>query len=573
MSFFNSITVNASWMSFERMVCRFLVYDGFSGVRLVGQTNDKGADIIAHKAGKRWLVQVKHWKIPIGVDVLQQTLDASRYYQAQVPVVIALKGFQESAIKQRNVLLQNHIPMQLWSASDLIKRANGFSDTYPFGNPDEIFEKRDYQEEAIQLLIQECVISKVNRALIVMATGLGKTHVLFEFIRRFRLLKEVKVLFIAHTNALVAQLEQNMWTYLKSSEETLIWNGYEPQNYSSLSRASSVFACLNSVSSYIDNGFELPHFDIIAIDECHHVSDNGMYGRIIDNLKAGTDTGPKLIGVTATPWRQDQSDISAYFGDPLISIDMITGLKRGFLSNIEYRMYTDNIDWHSLKSLHGEKLSPRGINRTLFISNWDDAVVLELKKAWNSQDNPRSIVFCGIIDHAIMMRDKINALGFCRAEAIYSKLPNGKVMESSERNKILCDFHDGRIQVVCAVDIFNEGIDVPDVNIVVFQRVTHSRRIFIQQLGRGLRLSKGKKKVLVLDFVSDIRRFAAGISLKDSLKGKPAFVNIDHKVEFCKVGGSDEKAETFLREWLEDVAAIEDAQEDASILKFPPAYE
>ena len=74
------------------------------------------------------------------------------------------------------------------------------------------------------------------------------------------------------------------------------------------------------------------------------------------------------------------------------------------------------------------------------------------------------------------------------------------------------------VDVVCAVDIFNEGVDVPDVNIIVFQRVTHSRRIFIQQLGRGLRLAPGKEKVIVLDFVSDIRRFAAGLDLKDKLE-------------------------------------------------------
>lgn len=90
-------------------------------------------------------------------------------------------------------------------------------------------------------------------------------------------------------------------------------------------------------------------------------------------------------------------------------------------------------------------------------------------------------------------------------------------MDSAERNRILCDFQDGVIDVLCAVDILNEGVDVPDVNIIVFQRVTHSRRIFIQQLGRGLRLSKNKEKVIVLDFVSDIRRFAAGINLKDGL--------------------------------------------------------
>ena len=107
------------------------------------------------------------------------------------------------------------------------------------------------------------------------------------------------------------------------------------------------------------------------------------------------------------------------------------------------------------------------------------------------------------------MCDRINSLGFCAAAAIFSQTATGRAMEPYERNRILSDFHDGAIDVVCAVDIFNEGVDVPDVNIIVFQRVTDSRRIFVQQLGRGLRLAPGKDKVIVLDFVSDVRRFAA----------------------------------------------------------------
>jgi superfamily II DNA or RNA helicase len=525
------------------------------------------------------LIQVKHWKVPIGIDVIEQTLNAMKYYQANIPVVISKNGFLKNALAHRNILLQNRIPIQLWSAADLIRRAESIPDSYPFGDPQKVFEKRDYQENAIQLLFHELEYNKASKALIVMATGLGKTHVLFEFIRRLRQLDKQRVLIIAHTNALVHQLEKNLWAYLKSSEETLVWNGYEPQTRMALSRANSVVACVNTIASYISNGADLPNFDIIAIDECHHVGNEGMYNSVIDNLRAGQEGGPKLIGVTATPWRADETDLQRIFGKPLLSIDMVSGLRKGFLANIDYRMYTDNIDWSKIRSLHGDRLSPRGINRTLFISNWDDAVVIELKKIWQEQTNPRAIVFCGIIDHAIMMRDRINALGFCRAEAIYSKLTNGKAMESSERNKILCDFHDGKTQVVCAVDIFNEGIDVPDVNIVVFQRVTHSRRIFIQQLGRGLRISKGKTKVIVLDFVSDIRRFAAGLSLKDSLtvnnrnkKGNPIWINIDHKVRFCKAGGDDNHTETFLREWLDDVAAIEEANEDTTILKFPPAF-
>jgi hypothetical protein len=113
------------------------------------------------------------------------------------------------------------------------------------------------------------------------------------------------------------------------------------------------------------------------------------------------------------------------------------------------------------------------------------------------------------------------------------------------------------------------------VNIIVFQRVTHSRRIFIQQLGRGLRLAPEKEKVIVLDFVSDIRRFAAGIDLKDRLeagsaKQGPVRVRLPNSVSFRRVGGDDPEGESFLRQWLDDVAAIEVADDDTSALRFPP---
>jgi superfamily II DNA or RNA helicase len=344
-----------------------------------------------------------------------------------------------------------------------------------------------------------------------------------------------------------------------------------------LQRTPLVFACLNSVAAHIEVGGTLPDFDIIIIDECHHAGGE-MYKRIISATRAGSADGPFLLGLTATPWRPDETDLSKYFGEPLFTMDMVTGLRMGFLANVDYRMYTDNINWKALPLLHGARLTPRQINRTLFISEWDNGVVRELQKAWSEQHKPRAIVFCGTIDHAITMRDQINAMGFCNASVIYSQTQGGQNMKAWERNKVLCDFHAGTINVICAVDVFNEGVDVPDVNLIVFQRVTHSRRIFIQQLGRGLRLATGKHKVIVLDFVSDIRRFAAGINLKNNLKdaespasGRPMRIRLQHTVTFRRAGAEDPHSESFLRQWLEDVATVENAGEDASVLKFPPS--
>ena len=169
------------------------------------------------------------------------------------------------------------------------------------------------------------------------------------------------------------------------------------------------------------------------------------------------------------------------------------------------------------------------------------------------------------------MRDRVNALGFAVAESITPAQPRTAIAPH-ERNLVLSRFEEGDIQVICAVDIFNEGIDVPDVNIVVFQRVTHSRRIFVQQLGRGLRLSPGKDKVVVLDFVSDICRFAARREMKDRLRDTaPGHVRLHNTVSFRRATEEDPNAERFLREWLEDIAAIEDAADDASILRYPPS--
>jgi len=561
-----------SWQAFERVVCRLLLIEGYEGVRLVGQSSDHGADVIAHKNGKRWLFQIKRWKNKVGVAVLDETLEALRVYRADIPVIVAPNGFDDRAREHQRVLLSRSVPLQLWDRAALLARVARLDDKPP--HPP---QPREYQEQAIRVTVQAWSDNLTRRAMIVMATGLGKTYTAAEIVRRIDAMKPARVLVLAHTNEIVYQLERAFWPFLNPSRETLVWNGYEQPESDDLQRATLVFACLNSVAAHLDSGGELPDFDIILIDECHHVGGE-MYKRIIASTCAGAPGGPFLLGLTATPWRPDEIDLHAYFGEPLFTMDMVTGLKMGFLSNVDYRMYTDNINWQALPAIQGARLTPRQINRTLFITEWDNAVVRQLQRAWSEHPRPRAIVFCGTIDHAITMRDQINALGFCNAAAIYSQTQGGHSMQAWERNRILCDFQDGTVNVVCAVDVFNEGVDVPDVNLIVFQRVTHSRRIFIQQLGRGLRLAEGKQKVIVLDFVSDIRRFAAGINLKNNLEesespapGRPVRIRLQHTVSFRRAGDDDPEAETFLRQWLDDVATIEDAGEDVSVLRFPPS--
>ncbi|GAB3958704.1 hypothetical protein GCM10029978_004170 [Actinoallomurus acanthiterrae] len=568
------LIADTGWQGFERVIERLLLARGYEAVQRVGASGDGGADVIATLNGRRWLFQVKRWRTPVGPSAVVETLAACRRYDADIPVLVGLNGFESSVHVQRGQLAARGIPLQLWDRRTLLKQA----DLIPLAAlaermPDK-YELRSYQEQSVDRIMGEH-LAGARSALVVLATGLGKTFVAADFYRRYAKLRaRSKTLVLAHRNELVYQLERSFWPMLSATTATGVWNGYERPSTDTLADLDIIFACVDSVASAANSGRELPDFNLVIVDECHHLGTRA-YDTVLNELSAG-DGGAFLVGMTATPWRPDGKALHQWFDFPVVDIDLVRGLREGYLSNVDYRMYTDNINWEALvQGLSGESpaLSPRGINRTLFIEEWDDAVVLRLSEAWREQPNPRGIVFCGTIDHAERMAARINALGFTRAEVIASKTGDGKVLDIPTRSRILWDFADGKTGILCAVDILNEGVDVPDVNIVVFQRVTHSRRIFVQQLGRGLRLAPGKDRVVVLDFVSDIRRFAVGLDLQDQLGRNDSLnprVRLGSKVTFMRAESPDQPAADFLREWLGDVAAVQDAGEDAHILRYPP---
>ena len=314
------------------------------------------------------------------------------------------------------------------------------------------------------------------------------------------------------------------------------------------------------------------------MDECHHAGSD-TYNQVLTELGAGRSDGSFLIGLTATPWRADDDGGNSpyeWFGDPLVCVDMVEGLRNGFLANVDYRMFTSDIDWSAFADPRNQShpFSVKQLNKTIFVPEWNDAIIDRFKEAYEEVQAQsrvvRAIIFCATIEHAKLLESKINSLKFCVACALFSGGGQAEKQTGFDRNRILADFADGRVNVVCAVDIFNEGLDVPDVNLIVFNRTTHSRRIFIQQLGRGLRIAEDKFKVVVLDFVSDIRRIAEGISLKKSLSTTSKVVSINHSVTFRREGGEEDPGhEAFLRGWLEDILNVKDSNEEWK-LRFPP---
>ena len=298
----------------------------------------------------------------------------------------------------------------------------------------------------------------------------------------------------------------------------------------------------------------------MIVDECHHAGAS-TYSSVIDRLNPEF-----LIGLTATPWRGDEIELRQMFGDPAYSKSIIEAMNEGWLSEVDYRLLTDNIPWDDLPNLTGKPVTIRQLNARLFIPQLEDAIVDKIQAHYSEIGKPRGLVFCRTIESATRISRLINARGFARSEVISSRMQPGE--RRIDREIKLMRFGDGEIDILCGVDIFNEGIDVPDVNLLVFLRVTHSRRIFVQQLGRGLRWQPGKV-VRVLDFVSDVRRIAAVLKMDSDYRALKQQQAVELEIPGTLVQFDGDREASFFREWLYDVADLEDVSEQSE-LAFPP---
>ena len=410
---------------------------------------------------------------------------------------------------------------------------------------------RDYQEDA-STRFREGLLD-TGRGQIVMATGLGKTVVMAELVAdllRGDLIRNGRVLVMAHMRQLVEQLHQSFWYQLPKWIAThQLYGGETPSYWDGIT-----FGTVQSIADRVDT---LPSFDLILVDEAHHIG-APMFRHAIDALEP-----PMLGGVTATPWRGDRFDIDDLLGPPLVKIDVAEGLKRGFLAEVDYRVLADNIDWEFVQRASRNNYSLSQLNRRLILPVRDARAGQIVADVFRRESRRNGIVYSPSIEHANAFAGVLRQYGL-QAEAMSSKLL------PRERDRLMASFRAGHIDVLATVDLFNEGVDVPDVDLIVFMRVTHSRRVFVQQLGRGLRISPGKEAVIVLDFVSDLRRVAEVIRLDHDVRdGDLERLGLGHEL----VQFSDETAGDFLREWTLDQASLFEREGDPSLrlpnLRFP----
>jgi superfamily II DNA or RNA helicase len=546
-----AVMQGTNWRAMERVVARTMSHCGWSDVRIIGRRGDGGGDVLGKRNinGKEtvFVVQVKSvtGSNYVGPDAVQEAIEALELYGGDIAVVATNGDFTASAYKRVQQLREHGFECRLWNGIFLRKLLSKW--------PVEHWEKRHprpYQETVISDSIQK-FLTGGRSVQFVVATGLGKSTIAAEIVHRLREHGLRSVLVLCHSQDLSLQLEQSFWPQIGKDVPThVFFDGLPPKRFDGIN-----FGTYQTLLGYLP-GLNSTDFDIVVVDEAHHALADGFL-LCLNHLK------PRfLVGMTATPWRGDGLNLSQVFGEPVAQISLVDGMKMGFLAKVSYRVFCDTIDWRDVLSRENLKaFTLRDLNKRLFVPQRDEAMIDETLKVASNMDNPRIIFFCSSIEHCNRVSELVNLSGKIRCKPLSG-------VSRVERYKSLMEFSAGRLQAVTAVDVLNEGIDVPDVNIIVFLRVTHSRRIFIQQLGRGLRVSERKKEVVVLDFVSDLRRISDIMEL--DREARSSVKNSFSTVYFPEGIVRFENAATlsFVEQWLDDLtkAATDD---EKNALKFP----
>jgi superfamily II DNA or RNA helicase len=539
--------VYGSWQATERMLARLLEHSGFVDVQVVGGCGDHGADIVGIFNEKKWIIQSKYRKHgAVDSSALREVVNASAVYKADVAVAATNQTFSQDANLYRQNVLQNGVDLRLWNGYYLLNYFQKLKDI-----SSNFKELRPYQVSAVDAV--ENHRSEGNRtAIVIMATGLGKTLVADQLIvNELERNPNQEILCVAHMTDLVRQLDQASWSQLKKQYSTHLWTDGETPTYC----GGVVFATWQSIVSAQEKDPMKGRFGLVLVDEAHHALAN-VFRHMIELLSPSF-----LVGLTATPWRGDDKNLYDLFGQPTFKMDIVDGMQQGYLADVDYRMLTDGIDWEEISRMSRQGLTIKDLNSKLILPDRDIAIVEKFVEHFLSIENPKAMVFCRSIDHANRLQSllAINGVSSC---VVHSGLPR------EIRFTNLSSFRTGQINCVLSVEMLNEGIDVPDVNLVAFMRVTHSRRIFIQQLGRGLRLRKGKTKVLVLDFVADIRRIAAGLTLNHEATERACNPEVIKYQDGRIIQFDNDISASFFNEYLADVADIENMG-DGATLRFP----
>lgn len=471
---------------FEIFVRDLLVASGWTNAEItkVGDKfkyGDGGVDIFAYKGGKRFAIEVKQRGADYTVDVkaLNQLVTGANLANVSNKILITNSYFTSEVVVRALRLGVELIDRDQLKSLWVMKHSEIGRDIKP----------RKYQEDVINEALYHYYNGK-SKLLIEMATGLGKTYTVAHIIKR--ILKEnpgkKRILFLAHQVEILLQSVtafKNVLGIGTYSFSACI-SGSEPEN------TDFVFASFDTLYGQISKLNTLD-FDYIIVDEAHHTPAT-TYSQVVESF-----TPRLLIGLTATPYRADNKDVLSFFGGSdghIGKFDLIWALKHRKLAYPKYSVLLDDINQEKISQLE-RGLTVSDLDKNLFLHKKDEEVVRIIEKTVTEQEieNVKGIVFCRNIKH---MKHLMNFFELGTATLVHSK------MSSFERRENIRNFREGDYKYILVCDLFNEGIDIPETNVLVFMRSTGSKTIWLQQLGRGLRKTPNKEFVHVLDFVGSI---------------------------------------------------------------------
>lgn len=352
---------------------------------------------------------------------------------------------------------------------------------------------RAAQDEALRSLAQRRA-NGIRRTTVIAATGLGKTYLAaFDF----RQSGMKTVLFIAHRENILTRAMETFRNVMEdASFGELISGSAKPAG-----QVGSLFAMVQTLSQpEMLKRYDADAFDYIVVDEFHHASSDS-YHRLLDKFQ------PRfLLGLTATPERMDGRDVLRICDyDVAFETRLFDAIENRWLVPFHYFAIYDKTDYSSLHWTSRGGYVESELDQVLMHDTRAELVFNNLRKFLPSTGKVKALAFCSSRSHAEFMNRKFNDLGRSYGMGSLSLLGDSSIVERDEAMKRLQDENDP-LQIICSVDIFGEGVDIPAVSHVLFLRPTQSFTVFLQQLGRGLRHVPEKDFLVALDFVGNFRQ-------------------------------------------------------------------
>ena len=436
----------------------------------VGSSNLSNAAI---SSGLEWNVKVTHRDLPETIDKIAATFES--YWNSS--------EFEYYSEDQRERLARALKAEKYYDPNNAVYTM----DIAPYS----------YQQEILDKLEAERAVRGYTRNLVVAATGTGKTVISALDYKRFRKQnpgKPCRLLFVAHREEI---LRQSLYTFRAVLKDANFGELFVGNN-----RSESIDHLFMSIQTFNSQGFSektaSDFYDYIVVDEFHHAA-APTYQKLLTYYQ------PKiLLGLTATPERMDGKSILSYFGNRIAAeIRLPEAIDRKLLCPFQYFGVTDTVDLNTLKWSAGgydkNELSNLYTLSGAVANRRADLVVSSLLRYVTDIDEVKGLGFCVSVEHAEFMCRYFNSRG------IPSIFLTGKSSDE-ERKTAKGRLVSGEVRFIFVVDIYNEGVDIPEVNTVLFLRPTESLTIFLQQLGRGLRLAEGKDCLTVLDFIGQANK-------------------------------------------------------------------